>query len=177
MTIHDRLKLVIKWLIGTGVATNQEAIGRLMGYTNKSSFSQILNDKVPIPGDFINRLCMLNENINLVWIEKEDGDMILDNSASKTSLNMQHTDLGESDSIYYKMYKEKDAEVGALKEEIGALKLRIRQLESQDKEPEHYPARDEATETFISKPSGDYGEGYSPTKPHTTSKRSSAGKI
>ena len=58
MTIHDRLKLVIKWLIGTGVATNQEAIGRLMGYTNKSSFSQILNDKVPIPGDFISRLCI-----------------------------------------------------------------------------------------------------------------------
>ena len=177
MTIHDRLKLVIKWLIGTGVATNQEAIGRLMGYTNKSSFSQILNDKVPIPGDFISRLCMLNKNINLVWIEKEVGDMILDNSASKTSLNMQHTDLGESDSIYYNMYKEKDAEVGALKEEIGALKLRIRQLESQDKEPERHPAMDEVTETFISKPSGDYGEGYSPTKPHTTSKRSSAGKI
>lgn len=173
MTIHDRIKLVIKWLIGIGVAANQEAIGRLMGYTNKSSFSQILNDKVPIPGDFISRLCALNENINSVWIEREVGDMILDNSALKTSPNVQNTTLGESDSVYYKMYKEKDAEVGALKEEIGALKLRIRQLESQDKKPEPPIG---LTDSFTDKSSGDYGEGYLPMK-KSPSKKSSAGKI
>ena len=78
MTVHDRVKLVVKWLIGTGVAKNQESIGRLLGYSNKSSFSQILNNKVPLPNDFIDRLCILNRNINKVWIEEEIGNMIAD---------------------------------------------------------------------------------------------------
>ena len=87
MTIHDRIKLVVKWLIGTGVANNQEAIGRLMGYSNKSSFSQILNNKVPIPSDFTDRLCALNDNINKVWIENEIGDMIVNLSTSISSFD------------------------------------------------------------------------------------------
>lgn len=76
MGVHDRIKMVVKWLISIGTANNQEAIGRLMGYSNKSSFSQILNNKVPIPNGFINRLCALNGNINKAWIEKEVGEMV-----------------------------------------------------------------------------------------------------
>lgn len=75
------------------------------------------------------------------------------------------------------MYKEKDEENKALIRENGRLEERIRQLESQDKEPDPHSIMNEALETFTDKPSGDYGEGYSPMKPRTTSKRSSAGKI
>lgn len=185
MTIHDRLKLVIKWLIGTGAGTNQEAIGRLMGYTNKSSFSQILNDKVPIPGDFISRLCALDKNINRVWIEEETGDMILDDSILNMSSNVQNTTLRESESAYYKMYKEKDEENkvlirenGRLEERLRTLEAKLRQLESQDKEPESPPLSMPGTaEDFIGNSYGDYGEGYPHTKEPTSSKKSSGGKI
>ena len=76
MTINERIKLAIKWLIGQRVADNQEEVGKLLGYSNKSSFSQVINGKVPLPNDFIERLCSLNKNINKVWIIEEKGEMI-----------------------------------------------------------------------------------------------------
>lgn len=81
------------------------------------------------------------------------------------------------ESVIYKMYEKKDAEVGALKEEIGALKLRIHQLESQENNAELNPGISEITETFTSESYGDYGEGFLHTKRPTASKRSSVGKI
>lgn len=57
MTEVDRVKLAVKTLISLGVAKNQEEIGKLMGYSNKSSFSQVLNGIVPLPDKFIDKLC------------------------------------------------------------------------------------------------------------------------
>lgn len=72
---------------------------------------------------------------------------------------------------------EKDAKIDHLqsellsaKEELAALKAKYQDKESGFKFPN-------ITEDFTSESSGDYGEDYSPTKPHTTSKRSSVGKI
>lgn len=112
MTVHDRIKLVVKWLIGTGVAKNQEAIGRLMGYSNKSSFSQILNDKVSLPNDFIDRLCTLNDNINKVWIKEEIGNMITDistsNSPSSENRLIPGTSFNHSDTIALRLLDKLD---------------------------------------------------------------------
>lgn len=80
MTITERIKLAIKWLIGNGYAKNQKDIGKLLGYKNESSFSQVLNGKVPLPTDFINRLCYLSPKLNSTWIFMETGDMILKDS-------------------------------------------------------------------------------------------------
>lgn len=97
------------------------------------------------------------------------------------------------ESIIYKMYKdekeekerlvkEKETKIDQLQselrqksEELAALKALHPQ--SQDKESEPHSRMNEALETFTDKPSGDYGEGYSPMKKPTTSKRSSAGKM
>lgn len=76
MTIYDRIKLVIRWLIGNKVSNNQEGIGAILGYTNKSSFSQVLNGKVDLPKDFIERLCRLNDDLNINWIETGMGEML-----------------------------------------------------------------------------------------------------
>lgn len=42
---------------------SQKAIGKLLGYSNESSFSQVLNGKVNIPNDLIDRIANLNEDI------------------------------------------------------------------------------------------------------------------
>lgn len=76
MDINERIKAVVKWLIGQQLGKNQEDIGKLLGYTNKSSFSQVINGKVPLPTDFIERLCSLDPDINNVWIETGEGKMI-----------------------------------------------------------------------------------------------------
>lgn len=119
--------------------------------------------------------------LDMNWLLTGRGSML------RNSKNPEETNVGvpsnanpissAEESVIYMMYKEKDSEVGALKEEIGGLKERIRQLESQDKEPEHHPSVDKVTETFTSDLSGDYGEGFLPTNQPTTSKRLSAGKI
>lgn len=190
MTVHDRIKLVVKWLIGTGVAKNQEAIGRLMGYSNKSSFSQILNDKVSLPNDFIDRLCTLNDNINKVWIKEEIGNMITDistsNSPSSENRLIPGTSFNHSDTIALRLLDKldekdniisvKEAKIEELLKENGKLKERIKQLESLNMGTEHNSKDTEVTEAFIEESSGDYGEGYSSMKLPTTSKSSSAGK-
>mgnify|MGYP000776248050 FL=1 len=86
--------------------------------------------------------------------------------------------LDEKDNII----KEKEVENKHLQselrqksEELAAIKALHSQ--SQNKESDHHTKISEVIENFTSDSSGDYGEDYSPTKPHTTSKRSSAGKI
>lgn len=76
MNINQRIKLAIKWLTGNGVAANQKEIGKLLGYKNESSFSQVVNGKVPLPGDFVERLCELSSLLNPYWISEEKGDML-----------------------------------------------------------------------------------------------------
>jgi len=76
MTRHERIKIVIKWLIGNGVAPNQAEIGKLIGYSNASAFSKVLNQKVPIPEGFLTKLSNLDIRLNKVWIEEGWGNMI-----------------------------------------------------------------------------------------------------
>lgn len=107
MTINERIKLAIKWLIGQRVADNQEEVGKLLGYSNKSSFSQVINGKVPLPNDFIERLCSLNKNINKVWIIEEKGEMIY---PQKTLIT--NTDLDKASSTKGIPYYDVDVTMG-----------------------------------------------------------------
>lgn len=74
MTDIQRIKKVINWLIFQEVADSEKALADLLGYT-KSSFSQIINGRVPISEKFVKKLCGLDENINEVWVLKGDGAM------------------------------------------------------------------------------------------------------
>lgn len=71
-----RLKRAINWLIFQEVAENETELAEKLGY-RKSSFSQIVNGKVPLAEKFINRLCSLDENINGVWILTGEGDLLI----------------------------------------------------------------------------------------------------
>lgn len=139
MDIHSRIKLIVKWLIGIGLAETQEAIGKAMGYSNKSSFSQILNNKVPIPDHFIDKLCNLNSDINKEWVAYGDGNMIIDSKKKVDESDFKI--ISNSESIIYQMYKdqimmikEKDVKIEELTmrmikmaEEIGMLKKQVMQ--------------------------------------------------
>ena len=71
----QRLKKVVKWLIFSGFAENEKELAELLGYT-KSSFSQILNGKVPLSDKFLDKICSLDNNINKVWILENKGEML-----------------------------------------------------------------------------------------------------
>lgn len=74
MTDIQRIKRVINWLIFQEVAESEKELSEMLGYT-KSSFSQIVNGRVPLSDKFVNKLCSLDENINKVWVLTEQGEM------------------------------------------------------------------------------------------------------
>jgi transcriptional regulator with XRE-family HTH domain len=86
MDTLQRLRRVINWLIFQEIADSDKDLADRLGYT-KSSFSQILNGKVPLSEKFVKKLCSLDENINGVWILEGDGEMLL--SGGGDSLNSQ----------------------------------------------------------------------------------------
>ena len=79
MSNLKRIKNVINWLIYKEIGESEKEIAERLGYT-KSSFSQIVNGKVPLSDKFIRKLCSLDENINLVWVQSGEGEMLLDNN-------------------------------------------------------------------------------------------------
>lgn len=81
MTDIQRIKKVINWLIFQEVAESEKALADLLGYT-KSSFSQIVNGRVPLSDNFVKKLCGLDENINEVWIKGGTGTMFKNNPNS-----------------------------------------------------------------------------------------------
>lgn len=80
MDTKRRIKKVVNWLIFQEVVESETDLARTLGY-QKSSFSQIVNGKVPLSEKFVKRLCALDENINDVWILTGDGNMLKTDSA------------------------------------------------------------------------------------------------
>ena len=81
----QRVKKVINWLIFQDMAENERALADKLGYT-KSSFSQIVNGKVPLSDKFVKKLCSLDENINEVWVQSGNGSMFKNNPNSENNV-------------------------------------------------------------------------------------------
>lgn len=81
MTELKRVRKVINWLIYQEFAENEKGIADIMGYT-KSSFSQIVNGKVPLSEKFVDKLASIDDNINKVWVLSGSGEMFKENSVS-----------------------------------------------------------------------------------------------
>ncbi|GIZ10248.1 LexA family transcriptional regulator [Flavobacterium sp. UMI-01] len=90
MTKIERVRKLCKWLIYDGFADNDKDLAEKIGYT-KSSFSQILNEKVPLSDKFIDKLCSANENINKVWVFRGEGEILK---------NYRNDIMSESANIY-----------------------------------------------------------------------------
>ena len=106
MTETERIKKAIKWLIGSGIAKTQEGIGLLMGYSNKSAFSQVVNNPDKRPEDFVVRLCNLNNTLNKNWLLTGEGSM-LKNTDQPVSQGGEDSTLSNADlnnSITMKKY-------------------------------------------------------------------------
>lgn len=141
---------------------------------------QNLQNKMSSADIKVSFLCKISKVLHKsVYFLLEGQDFYIEGSENRIASTPSVTPNSQvQESIIYKqLYKEKDEENKILIEEIGSLKERIRQLESQHKEPEHQSKESEVLEAFTNKSSGDYGESSLPTKQSTISKRSSAGKI
>ena len=79
MSDTKRMRKVINWLIYKEIAGSERELSEILGYT-KSSFSQIVNGRVPLSDKFVGKLCSLDNNINKVWVLKGEGKMFLNDN-------------------------------------------------------------------------------------------------
>ena len=84
----QRIRKAINWLLFKGVAENDRELAEILGYT-KSSFSQIVNGRVPLSDKFVKKLCRFDDNINEVWILTGEGEMF--KSGSENNLNSENS--------------------------------------------------------------------------------------
>lgn len=76
MTQAERAQAVVRYLAKKTKKTQFE-IGQELGYTNKSSFSALMNGKTPVPKQFPQRLAALDPSINLDFLLGESDEMLL----------------------------------------------------------------------------------------------------
>ena len=72
-TKTQRIKLVIRYLVSTGKAENQEDLGKKLGINSKSYLSQLINGKSN-SDILLNKLKEFEPSINVEWIEN-GGDL------------------------------------------------------------------------------------------------------
>lgn len=110
----QRLKKVINWLIFNGIAVNERALSELLGYT-KSSFSQIVNGKVPLSDKFVKALCSLDDNINEVWVKTGEGNLF------KNDTNVSQKVYGDHNQVAGRDINVSGEDVGAREARLGYL--------------------------------------------------------
>lgn len=73
--VNQRLNDIVNYLIFSKVALDKTDLSKKLGY-NASSFSQIINERVPLTDRFINRLMEFAPNIDKNWLLTGEGTML-----------------------------------------------------------------------------------------------------
>lgn len=116
-----RLKKAINWLIFQEIAENERALAELLGYT-KSSFSQIVNGKVPLSDKFVKSLCALDENINEVWIKTGEGGLF------KNDIRISQKVYGDHNQVAGRDINLSSQDVGKLIDTVNRQQATISEL-------------------------------------------------
>ena len=120
MTETQRVKKVINWLVFMEYAENERELAEKLGYT-KSSFSQIVNGKVPLSERFVQKLASVDRNINEVWIMTGEGNMLISVEAG-TSVVTIPANVWEVIQTQAESLKSKDKQIDEL---VALLKQQI----------------------------------------------------
>lgn len=111
----QRIRQTLKWLIYNDIAKTDAEIAKLLGYT-KSSFSQIVNGRVPMSDKFVSKLCSLDKNINAVWLQTGEGEMLSKQPSREEEPSMARVleELAAQRSTLLAMLAEKDRHISQL---------------------------------------------------------------
>ena len=120
MTETQRVKKVINWLVFMEYAENERELAEKLGYT-KSSFSKIVNGKVPLSERFVQKLASVDRNINEVWIMTGEGNM-LNSVEAGTSVVTIPANVWEVIQTQAESLKSKDKQIDEL---VALLKQQI----------------------------------------------------
>ena len=101
-------------------AENERELAEKLGY-KKSSFSQIVNGKVPLSERFVQKLASVDRNINEVWIMTGEGNM-LNSVEAGTSVVTIPANVWEVIQTQAESLKSKDKQIDEL---VALLKQQI----------------------------------------------------
>lgn len=73
--LNQRVSDVIRFLIFSKVALDKQDLAQKLGY-NVSSFSQIINGRVPLSNKFVEKLIEFAPNLNEHWLKTGEGEML-----------------------------------------------------------------------------------------------------
>lgn len=184
--ISDRIEALIthfckgnKSLFAQQIGVTPSVIGNITGERKGNPSFEVIQKVLDAfasvnPDWFIlDRGSMLRDSKNPEETTMDHGTEKVQSTSSDTIALRMMDKLDEKDNII----KEKDAKIDQLQSELRAQSAELAVLKAKYQDKESGFKFPNIIEDFTSESSGDYGEGYSPTKPHTTSKRSSVGKI
>lgn len=172
-TIHERITQLVD-TFGKGKNT---VFASLIG-SNEANVRGYKTSVMP-KFDFLEKIAR-NLDIDLKWLLTGEGSMLRTDGASGIPVTPSTDTPIQSDTVVLRLMDkldEKDAENKQLQSELRQQSaelavLKAKYHESQYKEPEPIIG---LTDSFTDKSSGDYGEGFMPTK-KSPSRKSSAGK-
>ena len=130
-TIHERITQLVD-TFGKGKNT---VFASLIG-SNEANVRGYKTSVMP-KFDFLEKIAK-SFDIDLKWLLTGEGSMLRSEPQSPTN-QAHHQDLSGEAAAYYRLYEKKDAEVGALKEEIGALKAKLAQYEPETEDSKVNP--------------------------------------
>lgn len=131
MNESDRLKLIIRHLIGRGIAPNQKGIGELLGYKNESSFSQVVNGKVPTPSNLFKKLKNLDDRINEDWIKTGEGEMLKTDTPKPIYSVEDREGIISIPSDAWEVIRNQSASLKAKDEQLGMLAASLKAKDDQ----------------------------------------------
>lgn len=108
--VNQRLNDIVNYLIFSKVALDKTDLSKKLGY-NASSFSQIINERVPLTDRFINRLMEFAPNIDKNWLLTGEGTMLKVPAATMTPIGEQWVEADFSQEQGMKMQKREDGTV------------------------------------------------------------------
>lgn len=101
-------------------AENERELAEKLGYT-KSSFSQIVNGKVPLSERFVQKLASVDKNIDEVWILTGEGNMLNSSEAGGSVVTIP-SNVWEVIQTQAESLKSKDKQIDEL---VAILKQQI----------------------------------------------------
>lgn len=103
-----------------------KGISKYECYKNTGITNGVLSQNNGMSEENLLRFLSCYSDVNPTWLILGKGNMLIEELKQQDPITV----VSHESDAYYKMYEKKDAEASALKEEVGMLKERIKQLET-----------------------------------------------
>ena len=135
MDFKNRMKYAVAYLKAQNIITSQNEMRQVLGY-NESSFSQIINGRVPFSKNMINKIKQNYPQLNTKWLLTGEGEMLnhhhndATNNTNRNNMNSFDSysqDKINENNIYIEMIATQRELISQYRKEIEYLRRKIKE--------------------------------------------------